>query len=271
MTKPRITFIGAGNMGQSLMGGLIDDGYPADKIWASNPILEHLELLHDKYAVKTTPDNLTAAKHGDVIVLCIKPQVLESVCKEIAEIAKDKLIISIAAGVTTTAISQWLGNDKYAIIRCMPNTPALVRCGASSLFANPHVSVEHKQYAESIMRAVGICQWVNSETDLDIITALSGSGPAYYFLLMEAMQAQAITLGLSPDIAHLFTLQTALGAARLAMESNQSPQQLRENVTSPGGTTAAAIDTLEQHDFHDIVAKAMTAAKQRAEDIAQNK
>jgi len=264
-----ISFIGAGNMATSLISGLVADGFDAKHIWASNTLPDKLHELKQKFNIHTTEDNLKAAKHGDVIVLAVKPQILKEVCLELADtIQKNKsLVISIAAGIREKDIARWLG-EKSAIVRCMPNTPALIHCGATALYANAFVSSEQKNLAESILRAVGITIWLEKEKLLDTVTAVSGSGPAYFFLFIEAIEQAAVKLGLPTEVAHLLTTQTALGAARMVMESNHATKELRQQVTSPGGTTESAINYLEKHDMVAILENAVRAAAQRADELA---
>ncbi|MCK5925804.1 MAG: pyrroline-5-carboxylate reductase, partial [Methylococcales bacterium] len=187
------------------------------------------------------------------------------IAEKIAPVLKNSpiLIVSIAAGINQKSLSQWLGQST-AIVRCMPNTPALVLTGATALHANIKVNNTQKDLAENILRAVGITLWVDDEIELDAVTAVSGSGPAYYFLLMEAMEQSAIELGLSQKTARLLIQQTALGAAKIALELDESPEQLRHQVTSPGGTTQAALEIFEQGDFKPLVSKALRAAKERS-------
>lgn len=270
MQHATIAFIGAGNMASSLIGGLIADRYDPNKIWASHPNAEKLNYLEEKWGIHTTTDNKTATQHADIVVLCTKPQALKSVTLEIAPaLAYAKpLIISIAAGIRTTDLQHWLKND-IAIVRCMPNTPSMIRAGATALFANKYALPAQKNVAESILRAVGITVWVEEEEQLDIVTALSGSGPAYFFLVMEALEQAAIDLGLPTEKAYLLTLQTALGAARMALEANEPVATLRQRVTSPGGTTEHALNVLKQAQLETLFARAVSAAKQRASELAQ--
>jgi pyrroline-5-carboxylate reductase len=206
----------------------------------------------------------------DVVVLAVKPQTLRSVAEKSAALvqAKKSLVVSIAAGISQTSLSRWLG-EEVAIVRCMPNTPALVLTGATALHANPNVNEEQRDLAENILRAVGISLWVADENELDAVTAVSGSGPAYYFLLMEYMENAAIEMGLSKETARLLIQQTALGAAKIALESTESPEQLRNRVTSPGGTTQRAIETFQQGDFALLVSKALHAAQARSVEMSK--
>jgi pyrroline-5-carboxylate reductase len=267
MTK-KLAFIGSGNMATALINGLLADGYPADNIVASDQLAEKRENLAGS-GIHTTDDNCDAANQAEIVVLAVKPQILQAVCQEIKPAVRQTgaLVISIAAGITEASLTSWLGKET-AIVRTMPNTPAMVQTGATVLHANANTSQEQKDTAESILRAVGITRWLDTENQIDAATALSGSGPAYYFLFMEAMTKAAIDMGLPADTAHLLTLQTALGAARMAMESQDLPAELRKKVTSPGGTTEAAISYMQNNAFEDLVAQAMRAAKKRSEEIS---
>lgn len=265
MNTKKIGFIGAGNMATSLISGLLNSGQLPENIWIADINVQALQTLAKLQAINIANSNEALVEAVDVVVLAVKPQVLRSVAQQIAAQVQDKkpLMVSIAAGINQQSLTRWLGEDT-AIVRCMPNTPALVLTGATALHANAHVSDEQHDLAENIMRAVGIALWVEQETELDAVTAVSGSGPAYYFLLMEAMEETALALGLTETQARLLVQQTALGAAKIALESNESPAQLRRRVTSPNGTTEAAITTLEQGGFSALVAKALTAARDRA-------
>lgn len=270
MSTPVITFIGAGNMGSSLIGGLIKDGHPAGNIWACDPSQEKLDYLQQTYQIHTTTENEQAAHAAGVIVLAVKPQLFAKVTQPLASVIQGRkpLFISIAAGIRESSIQHWLGGS-HAIVRAMPNTPALIGCGATALYANSHVSKEQRNTAESILRAVGIALWLDDEQLMDVVTALSGSGPAYFFLMMEALQDAAEQSGLPADTARLLTLQTALGAARMAIESGKPLPELRHNVTSPGGTTEKALSVLEENHIRDIYRKALQAARLRSEELAE--
>ena len=206
----------------------------------------------------------------DVVVLAVKPQTLSSVAKSAAALIQQKkpLVVSIAAGISQQSLSQWLGADT-AIVRCMPNTPALVLTGATALHANANVTDEQCDLAENILRSVGIALWVKDESQLDAVTAVSGSGPGYYFLLMEAMEKASLELGLNEETARLLVQQTALGAAKIALESSESPEQLRRRVTSLGGTTQRAIEVFEQGGFAELVSKALHAARDRSVEMSK--
>ncbi|MCX7096943.1 MAG: pyrroline-5-carboxylate reductase [Methylococcales bacterium] len=269
MNKQKIAFIGGGNMASSLISGLIASGHSPQHIWVSDINPDTLQALATNLNVNTSSSNDAIINEADVIVLAVKPQTLSAVAKSAAPLIQQKqaLVVSIAAGISQQSLSLWLGADT-AIVRCMPNTPALVLTGATALHANPQVSAAQRDQAETIMRAVGIALWVDNESELDAVTAVSGSGPAYYFLLMEAMEKTAIELGLSEVTARLLVQQTALGAAKIALESSESPEQLRKRVTSPGGTTQRAIETFEQGGFAELVSKALHAAKDRSIEMS---
>ncbi len=268
MKTPFIAMIGAGNMGSSLIGGLIKNGHPVDRIIATDPSDEKLRQLQP-FGIHVTTDNSKAASLADVIIFAVKPQVFEKVAAPIKDVVQQRkpLVISIAAGIRIASIQQWLG-EQTAIARVMPNTPALIGAGASALFANQHTTAEQRNIAETIMRAVGISVWVDEEEQMDTVTALSGSGPAYFFLVIEALQDAAESMGLPAETAQILAQQTALGAALMAIDSAYSPAELRQHVTSPGGTTEKAVSVLEEHHIRDIFKKTLLAAKQRSEELA---
>ena len=270
MKIQKIGFIGGGNMASSLISGLIASGHSPQHLWVSDINPDTLKALAENLNVNTSGSNDAVINEVDVIVLAVKPQILSSVAKSAAALIQQKksLVVSIAAGISQHSLSQWLGADT-AIVRCMPNTPALVLTGATALHANARVTDEQRNLAENIMRSVGIALWVNDESELDAVTAVSGSGPAYYFLLMEAMEKAALDLGLSEVTARLLVQQTALGAAKIALESSESPEQLRKRVTSPGGTTQRAIETFEQGGFTELVSKALYAARDRSIEMSK--
>jgi pyrroline-5-carboxylate reductase len=270
MDSKTIAFIGCGNMAASLINGLVADGYEAKQIIASDPDSAKTSQLSSHLGIETTTDNSQAVELADMVVLAVKPQLLEQVATSIAPAVQKKqpLIISIAAGVLEQDIENWLGGS-VALVRTMPNTPAMIKVGATVLHANHLVTSEQKNQAETILRAVGLTQWVESEELLNAVTALSGSGPAYFFLVMEAMESAAVKLGLPEETAHLLTLQTALGAARMAMESSDTPAVLREKVTSPGGTTEAALKSFEDGGLRDLFTQALTEARDRSIELSK--
>lgn len=270
MKIKKIGFIGGGNMASSLINGLIVSGHAAHSLWVSDINADVVATLSEKLGVNSTTNNDELVNAVDVVVLAVKPQNLADVAKHIAPLIQQKqsLVVSIAAGISQNSLSRWLGND-VAIVRCMPNTPALVLTGATALHANEQVTTEQRDLAENILRAVGLALWVEQESELDAVTAVSGSGPAYFFLLMEAMEKAAVQLGLTEQTARLLVQQTALGAAKIALESSESPEQLRQRVTSPGGTTQRAIETFEQGGFTELVAKALHAARDRSIEMSK--
>jgi pyrroline-5-carboxylate reductase len=270
MKTKTIGFIGGGNMATSLISGLIASGHSPQQIWVSDTAPATLQAHADQLHVNTTASNETVINEVEVVVLAVKPQILRDVALQIAPCLKQKnvLVVSIAAGISEQSLSKWLGSE-VAIVRCMPNTPALVQTGATALHANANVDDEQKDLAENILRAVGLALWVNDENQLDAVTAVSGSGPAYFFLLMEAMEKAALELGLDERSARLLIQQTALGAAKIALESSESPAQLRARVTSPGGTTQQAIETFVKNGFVELVAKALHAAKDRSIEMSK--
>ncbi|MDD2801476.1 MAG: pyrroline-5-carboxylate reductase [Methylococcales bacterium] len=270
MKIKKIGFIGGGNMASSLINGLIVSGHAAHSLWVSDINADVVATLSEKLGVNSTTNNDELVNAVDVVVLAVKPQNLADVAKHIAPLIQKKqsLVVSIAAGISQNSLSRWLGND-VAIVRCMPNTPALVLTGATALHANDQVTTEQRDLAENILRAVGLALWVEQESELDAVTAVSGSGPAYFFLLMEAMEKAAVQLGLTEQTARLLVQQTALGAAKIALESSESPAQLRQRVTSPGGTTQRAIETFEQGGFTELVAKALHAARDRSIEMSK--
>ncbi|MCK4675350.1 MAG: pyrroline-5-carboxylate reductase [Gammaproteobacteria bacterium] len=273
-----IGFIGGGNMAGSLIAGLISAGFSAANITVAEPDEIRRQKLNQQFNVNTSAEN-NETLSCEIIILAVKPQLLKMVCQQLdSSKVSEPLFISIAAGVKSTDINRWLNNKSdnqfpgqtkgHAIIRCMPNTPALLRCGISGLFANDLVTDKQKQQAEQIMQAVGIVIWVNKEEQLNAVTAVSGSGPAYFFLMMEAMQQAGEKLGLTTDIAQQLVLQTALGAARMATESDLSAAELRQKVTSKGGTTEQAILSFQSAGFQQIVLRALEAANDRSISLA---
>ncbi len=263
-----IAFIGAGNMAGSIIRGLMLEGFHADSLMASAPSKNHLAPLEEKFGIRTSTSNTEVTKHADIVVLGVKPQIMQQVCEEIAEtLTPNAFIISLAAGVTCNNIETWLGGDR-AVVRCMSNTPAQVMVGASGLYANPLVNVKQKQMAEQVLGAVGIARWVDSEELIDTVTALVGSGPAYFFLFMEAMIDSACKQGMDRDTASELAMQTALGAAKLAQMSEDDLPKLRARVTSPKGTTERAIASFEENNLRGLVEDAMSACANRARELS---
>jgi len=266
-----IGFIGAGNMAASLIGGLIAKGLDPKNLFASDPNTEALQALAQRTGITACTNNHAVVERANVLVLAVKPQVLQTVLTDMAAVvqAKKPLIISIAAGISIENICKWLGGE-VAVVRCMPNTPALVQLGASGLYANNKVSAQQREQAQNILAAVGIALWLDTEAQIDAVTALSGSGPAYFFLLMEAMIAAGEKLGLAPEISQALTLQTALGAAQMAITSDVDVAELRKRVTSPGGTTERAITHFESNGLREIVDGALQAAALRSQEMNRN-
>lgn len=270
MSDGIISFIGGGNMATSLIGGLIADGRDPASIYVTDLDSAKLESLAERFRVQTSSDNDEAVRLASAVVFAVKPQVMGAVVKGVAAAAQAHrpLFISIAAGVREPDIRRWLGFDA-AIVRTMPNTPSLVGSGATALFANAHVNDEQRDLAESVLRAVGITVWVDDEDLLDAVTALSGSGPAYFFLVMEAMERAAIALGLDKEDARMLTIQTAFGAAKMALESSDAPATLRTRVTSPGGTTERALDALITGGIEHLIHDALEAAHRRSVELGR--
>jgi pyrroline-5-carboxylate reductase len=271
--RPRsatLAFIGGGNMAASLIGGLVADGHDVGCILVSDPEHEKLAALAARFGIRSAADNRAAAEAADVLILAVKPQVLRQVCEGLRQVVQRRrpLVLSIAAGVRERYIQRWLGGG-LALVRTMPNTPAMIQAGATVLHADRGVTAQQRNQAESVMRAVGLTRWVEEEALMDAATALSGSGPAYFFLVMEAMEQAGTRLGLDPETARLLTIQTALGAARMAMESSESPALLRERVTSPGGTTERALNIFDEGGLRDLVGRALTGARERSEELSR--
>jgi len=268
--QPTIAFIGAGNMASALIAGLVADGTDPARVLATDPDEGRREQVAAAHGVRTLIDNAEAVRRADVVVLAVKPQVLREVMSGLrAALAERRpLLISIAAGIRTDLLRTWAGTD-LPLVRAMPNTPAMIQAGASVLYAAAGLTGAQRDHAEHILRAVGMVAWVEHEEAMDAVTALSGSGPAYYFLVMEAMEQAGRALGLDRETTHLLTLQTALGAARMAMEAEARPDELRRRVTSPGGTTERAIQTLEDGGLRELFERAITAAHDRSVELSR--
>ena len=265
----RLAFVGGGNMAAALIGGLIRRGLPSERIAVADPSADQLQRLVREYGIKSAPDNAAAAQGAEVVVLAVKPQQMRAVAVGLApHLATVKpLLMSVAAGIPHAALARWFGGG-IPVVRTMPNRPALNGFGATGLYAPASVGAAHRALAESIMGAVSATVWVEHESQMDTVTALSGSGPAYFFLFMEALEAAAHERGLPNDVAHKLTLETAFGAAQMARQSGESLALLREQVTSQGGTTAAALAVLNAAGLHAIVAHAVAAADRRSAELA---
>lgn len=266
----QVTFIGAGNMASAIFGGMIDGGYPSDAITATARGNDRLVALHDRYGIHTTTDNDAAVANADVVVLAVKPQIMRSVCEAMRDAvqARKPLIVSVAAGLTAETLDDWLGGG-LAVIRCMPNTPSLVGAGASGLYANARVSDDQRSLATTLLEAVGLVEWVDDEVLLEAVTAVSGSGPAYFFLVFEALEDAGKRLGLPARSARRLALQTAFGAAKMAQQSEFDPAQLRRNVMSPGGTTERAVQSLEDGGLRQLFENATDACALRAREMSE--
>lgn len=274
MTRDTIAFIGGGNMAASLVAGLVADGQDPMALIVSDPDRDKLDALVARYGVRITGDNAEAVRDAGLLVLCVKPQMAAEVCRGLAAVLARTgpgdlpLVVSVMAGIRERSIQTWLG-AATPLVRAMPNTPAMIQSGAIVLHATAETSTAQRDQAETLLRAGGLTRWVDAEEQLDVVTALSGSGPAYFFLLMEILEQVGIELGLESESARLLTIQTALGAARMAMESEDSPRELRERVTSPGGTTESALEVLEAGGVRQLVASAVGAAHARAEELSR--
>ena len=266
----KITFIGAGNMASAIIGGLIDSGVAPSAITATAPDDSELTAIKQRLGINTNTDNTAAVADADVVVLAVKPQIMRNVCEALRDSIQHQqpLVISIAAGLDADTIDQWLGGQN-ALVRCMPNTPSLVGHGASGLYANAQVSDAQREVATQLMEAVGIVEWVEEEALLDAVTAVSGSAPAYFFLMFEAMEEAAVKLGLPAATARRLAIQTALGAATMAQQSDKDPATLKKNVMSPGGTTERAIQHMEEAQLRTTIADAMQACADRAQAMAK--
>jgi pyrroline-5-carboxylate reductase len=267
-TDSTLAFIGGGNMARSLIGGLLARGIDAQRIVVADPVAAALEALQERFDVNVAQSNAVAVQSANVVILAVKPQEMHRVVAELAPTfaRTAPLIISVAAGIRASDIQRWSGG--MPIVRCMPNRPALQGCGMTGLFATPDVSAERRALVVELMSAVGATLWVDHETQMDAVTALSGSGPAYFFLLIEMLEQTGVTLGLSPAVSHRLAVETAYGSGLMAREASESPATLRQQVTSKGGTTAAALEHLEAHDVRAIFAAAVTAAARRSAELA---
>lgn len=261
-----ICFIGGGNMAQALIGGLLSRGLAATRITVSDPVEQVREILQLK-DVQVTDNNVEAIRNADVVVLAVKPQVLATVLKPLKGLFADKLIVSIVAGAKIETISKLTDTD--LVVRVMPNTPALVQTGAHGLYAHTVVNQDKRDLASQILAATGLTLWVDTEAQIDAVTAVSGSGPAYFFYMMESMIRAGKNMGLDEKVATALTLQTALGAAQMAITSSNTPAELRKNVTSPNGTTQAALEVFDRAQISQNIQTALAAAQKRSHELAQ--
>jgi pyrroline-5-carboxylate reductase len=264
-----IAFIGGGNMARSLIGGLVARGVSANTLRVAEPVSELRGALARDFGVGVFDNAGDAVAGAGLWLLAVKPQVMRSVCEGLSVVARSNrpLVVSIAAGITASQLQRWLGGDT-AVIRAMPNTPALLGAGVTGLYANTHVSATGRNQAEGLLASAGKTVWIGDEALMDAVTAVSGSGPAYVFLLAEAMEAAAKAEGLEDAAARTLVLQTILGAARMLTESDEAPSELRKRVTSPNGTTQAAIEAFQQGGFEPLVARAIAAASERGRQLS---
>jgi len=266
----KVVFIGGGNMASCLIGGMLANGFSSEDILVSEPNADSRQRIEATHGISTTGDNGAAVSTADIVVLAVKPQVMGAVAAPLADsLTHNPIVVSIAAGIPVSALENWMG-DSLTIVRAMPNTPAMVQAGATGLFASKALNVNQKSTIEGIFNAVGYACWVNKEGDIDAVTAVSGSGPAYFFLIYEAMQKVGEELGLDAETSAQLTLNTALGAAKLALHSDQKPEVLRKQVTSPGGTTQAAIESFQAQDIENVFRTAMSGALNRAQEMSDD-
>lgn len=269
-TSPTISFIGAGNMASAIIGGMLDNGFEGADVWVSAPDDSHLQAIRKRFGVSVTTDNRYCAQQADIVILAVKPQVMADVCRDIAPVVQNTrpLMVSIAAGLEVATLDEWLGGG-LPLVRVMPNTPSLVGKGAAGLFANDQVSEKQKTMVETVFSSIGSALWVDEESLLHAVTALSGSGPAYFFLMLEALEEAATDASIPAETARKLAIQTMAGAAEMAARSEHDPAQLKRNVMSPGGTTERAIHTFEDGGLRELVKKAYSAAFSRSEDMAK--
>ena len=265
MNNKKITFIGAGNMARALVQGLLDNDYPAQLITMSNRSHGKLHFFAEQ-GIHVTQDNKAAVKQADIVILAVKPDQLESVCRQIADVlSTHAVIVSVAARVTTDAIQAWFDDDR-AIVRAMPNTGVAVSAGVTGLFASDDVSDEAQALVEELFAVTSMVVWLEDESLLAAVTALSGSGIAYYFRFMEILQEEAVRLGLPDDVAKFMVAETALGAAKMVLESDEDIVTLRRYVTSPNGSTERALAVMDEAGLQDIISEAMQAVVDHVKD-----
>lgn len=267
MQQKLITFIGGGNMAQAIVLGLLKQGYPATQIIVNDPN-EEKRAYFAKLGVQTAENNAESAARAEVVLLAVKPQMMAEVCSPLSEVDfSNKLLISIAAGISTTRLQTLIPGAK-SIVRVMPNTPALVGEGMSGLFAPENMAETDRTFAQALLKAIGKTLWVKDENQMHAVTAASGSSPAYFFLMLEAMQQALIEMNINADTARQLVQQSMLGAAKMVVENPQTAlSTLRENVTSKGGTTAAALDVFNMRQFDQTVTEAMQACVARSQEM----
>lgn len=263
-----LAFLGGGNMARSLIGGLLARGWRAEQIIVADPIAAQLAALQAQFAIRVTSDNASAARGADIVVLAVKPQAMQKAASAIKETIADRqpLLISVAAGIRASDIQRWMAG--IPVVRSMPNRPALQGCGMTALYATADVCAERRALAEQILGAVGATLWLEHEQHMDVVTAVSGSGPAYFFLLIEMLELAGIAQGLSPEVSRKLAVETAYGSGAMALAATESPATLREQVTSKGGTTEAALQVLEGRQIRATFDAAVAAATHRAAQVA---
>ncbi|MDA9557478.1 pyrroline-5-carboxylate reductase [Vibrio sp.] len=268
MEHKKLAFIGAGNMSQAIISGLINSGYPKELIKATAKSSNTCAKVQGDLGITTLQNNIAATQDAEVIVLAVKPQLMEEVLKPLQNLDwSNKLVISIAAGIQAHRFDDML-QHKLNLIRVMPNTPSMLSEGMSGLFAPQHINEDDKVFAGDLMKAVGKICWVESESKINDVIAAAGSSPAYFFLFMEAMQKESMAQGFDEDTSRLLIQQAALGAAKMVIDNpDVNLETLRMNVTSKGGATAEAIRTFKEHDLELMVTRAMQAAVKRAEEM----
>ena len=261
-----ITFIGGGNMANALIGGMLGQGFAKTDIRVVEPNADTAGKLRAQYGISVFDEANAESLASDLIMLAVKPQVMKAVAQGIAPLLDKQLVVSIAAGIRAADLSRWLGGHQR-LVRAMPNTPAMVLSGVTGLYAMAGVSTEERGSAQRVLEAVGAVVWVDDESGIDTITAVSGSGPAYVFYFMEGLEEAAIAQGLSAEQARSLSLATFAGAAKLAAQSADDVATLRARVTSKGGTTERAIHTMEGAQLKQIIIDAVRAAAQRSKEL----
>ena len=271
MSNNHISFIGAGNMASSIIGGLVTNGYPADQITAANPSEGKLLDLQQHYGIHITTDNITATEQADILVLAVKPQLLNQVCAPLQNTVQQykPLILSILAGKTLATLAEQLATKSLAIVRCMPNTPTMLGCGVTAAIANPHTTAAQKETITQLLQTIGIVIWLEQESQINPVGAISGCGPAYFFYIMEGLVKAGIAQGLDEAMVKTLVEQTALGATKMALASSESLATLRHQVTSPKGSTEQGIKVLQDNDLDKILADVVAAASKRAAELAK--
>ena len=270
LDNKKISFIGGGNMAQALISGLVSCGVKPNLITVADPSREAREQLSAKglNTVDPTADAKAAVIDADIMVLAVKPQVMKAVVSSFADALDNQLVISVAAGLSTELLFDMLGGYDN-IVRAMPNTPAMIQMGATGLYGTDDISAEQKQLATAVMEASGLVMWVEDEAHMHAVTAVSGSAPAYMFYIIEAMVDGAVALGLDKEQASALAMQTMLGAAKMAMGSEDAPSELRRKVTSPNGTTQAAIESMQANNIDRQIGEAMQACYDRSQALSE--